>query len=73
MTRALAHFFFFLGKAFHTFFGFSAVCRFRPTCSEYFRESVETHGIGAGTWLGLRRLAKCHPWGASGFDPVRRI
>jgi len=45
-------------------------CRFTPTCSAYFLEAVETHGIGRGSWLGLKRLARCQPWGGCGFDPV---
>jgi uncharacterized protein len=45
-------------------------CRFTPTCSAYFLEAVETHGIRCGSWLGLKRLARCHPWGGSGYDPV---
>ena len=51
------------------FFGGS--CRFLPTCSAYAREAVERHGAWRGSLLALRRLAKCHPLGASGFDPVR--
>jgi putative membrane protein insertion efficiency factor len=45
-------------------------CRFVPTCSEYFVEAVKEHGLIAGGWLGLKRLARCHPWGDSGYDPV---
>jgi putative membrane protein insertion efficiency factor len=45
-------------------------CRFAPTCSEYFVQAVEGHGIILGGWLGLKRLARCHPWGGSGYDPV---
>jgi uncharacterized protein len=45
-------------------------CRFTPTCSAYFLEAVETLGVARGSWLGLRRLARCHPWGGHGFDPV---
>jgi putative membrane protein insertion efficiency factor len=45
-------------------------CRFHPTCSAYFLEAVECHGVVRGSWLGLRRLARCHPWGGKGFDPV---
>ena len=45
-------------------------CRFQPTCSHYLLEAVETHGPLRGGWLGLKRLGRCHPWGATGFDPV---
>jgi uncharacterized protein len=45
-------------------------CRFRPTCSEYFLEAVEKHGALRGSWLGLKRLARCQPWGGQGEDPV---
>jgi putative membrane protein insertion efficiency factor len=50
--------------------GPGAGCRFEPTCSAYFLEAVETHGVFHGSWLGLKRLARCHPWGGSGHDPV---
>lgn len=45
-------------------------CRYWPSCSTYAREAIEHHGPGRGTWLALRRLARCHPWGGSGVDPV---
>jgi putative membrane protein insertion efficiency factor len=45
-------------------------CRFYPTCSAYAAEAVELHGVARGTWLALRRLAKCAPWHPGGFDPV---
>ena len=45
-------------------------CRFLPTCSVYAREAIEQYGALRGSWLALRRLSKCHPFGASGFDPV---
>jgi uncharacterized protein len=45
-------------------------CRFRPTCSEYMRESVLKHGALQGVSMGLRRLGKCHPFHEGGFDPV---
>ena len=45
-------------------------CRFYPSCSHYAAEAVALHGPGHGTWLALRRLLRCHPWGSSGYDPV---
>lgn len=45
-------------------------CRFEPSCSRYFLEAVERHGALRGSWLGLKRLARCHPWGGTGWDPV---
>ena len=48
-----------------------SACRFYPTCSEYMSEAVAKHGVGRGVWMGLRRLARCHPFHAGGFDPVR--
>lgn len=45
-------------------------CRFHPTCSSYACEAVHGHGLLAGGWLTVRRLARCHPWGGMGFDPV---
>ncbi len=45
-------------------------CRFHPSCSHYFTEAVERHGALRGTWLGAKRLLRCHPLGGSGFDPV---
>ena len=45
-------------------------CRFHPFCSQYFTEAVERHGAWKGTWLGVRRLLRCHPFGGSGYDPV---
>lgn len=45
-------------------------CRYCPSCSEYAIEALRAHGAGRGAWLALRRLARCHPWGGSGYDPV---
>jgi putative membrane protein insertion efficiency factor len=45
-------------------------CRFSPSCSNYALEAFETHGTARGFWLTLRRLARCRPFGPSGWDPV---
>lgn len=45
-------------------------CRFHPTCSSYAIEAVEVHGAARGVWLAMRRLGRCHPWHAGGYDPV---
>jgi hypothetical protein len=50
--------------------GPAAGCRFSPTCSNYFLQAVELHGPGRGSWLGICRIFRCHPWGGSGYDPV---
>ena len=50
--------------------GPAAGCRFAPTCSHYFLQAVELHGPWRGSWLGIRRIFRCHPWGGSGYDPV---
>ena len=47
-----------------------ASCRFQPTCSAYAREAIERHGSWRGSLLAVRRLARCHPWGGTGYDPV---
>jgi putative membrane protein insertion efficiency factor len=48
-----------------------SACRFYPTCSEYMREAVERYGAARGVWMGVRRLVRCHPFQAGGYDPVR--
>ena len=49
---------------------FPNACRFTPTCSRYAVEAIMKHGIFRGSWLALRRILRCHPWGGSGYDPV---
>jgi len=47
-----------------------AACRFEPTCSTYFIQALQIHGLFYGSYLGIRRILSCHPWGRSGYDPV---
>jgi hypothetical protein len=53
---------------------FSAIlpptCRFTPSCSAYAITALTKHGPFKGSWLAVRRIGKCHPWGSSGYDPV---
>jgi hypothetical protein len=50
--------------------GPSSHCRFQPTCSRYAAEALRQHGVFIGVWLTAKRLARCHPWGKFGDDPV---
>tara|TARA_Y100001970_G_scaffold252552_1_gene326474 strand:+ start:687 stop:929 length:243 start_codon:yes stop_codon:yes gene_type:complete len=45
-------------------------CRFLPTCSEYAIESLKSHGLIKGIILTIKRIARCHPWGGHGYDPI---
>lgn len=51
-------------------FGPGARCRYTPSCSHYALEAIREHGVIMGTWLGARRLGRCHPWASWGYDPV---
>ena len=48
-----------------------SACRFYPTCSEFMAEAIRKYGAVKGTWLGLKRLGRCHPFHQGGYDPVR--
>jgi len=60
----------FLSPLLHFGAGPGAGCRFSPSCSHYFLQAVETHGVLRGGWYGICRIFRCHPWGGSGYDPV---
>ena len=45
-------------------------CRYFPTCSEYAKEAINKFGVLMGLWMSVKRIARCHPFGGSGFDPV---
>ncbi len=59
-----------VSPALRVLFGPLSGCRFTPTCSEYAAEAVRAHGALAGSWLALKRICRCHPWGGCGHDPV---
>ena len=49
---------------------FPAACRYTPTCSAYAADALRKHGPLRGSWLALKRIGRCHPWGGHGYDPV---
>jgi putative membrane protein insertion efficiency factor len=49
---------------------FRGSCRFLPSCADYSAEAFRRHGLAGGAWLTVRRLARCHPFARSGYDPV---
>lgn len=64
--------FLFLIKVYQTFISplTPATCRYHPTCSHYTKGVLLKHGLFKGSWLAIKRIFSCHPWGGSGFDPV---
>ena len=59
-----------LSPAKNLVFGPLGRCRFTPSCSEYALAALSHHGALAGSWLALKRIGRCHPWGGCGHDPV---
>lgn len=50
---------------------FPPTCRFYPTCSEYCLQAVRKYGPFKGSWLGIKRILRCHPWNPGGYDPLK--
>jgi uncharacterized protein len=58
-----------LSPLLHALFG--PACRFEPSCSRFAADAIRDHGLGRGAAMTFKRLARCHPWGGYGYDPVR--
>ncbi|HEY0175785.1 MAG TPA: membrane protein insertion efficiency factor YidD [Pedobacter sp.] len=72
IKRIISWFFLALIKFYQLFLSplLGASCRFSPTCSQYGIEAIKKYGPFKGGWLTLKRIGRCHPWGAHGHDPV---
>ncbi|MBT8262664.1 MAG: membrane protein insertion efficiency factor YidD [Bacteroidia bacterium] len=72
LKKILIYPFVLLIKAYQRFISplFPSTCRYTPSCSHYTVEALQVHGLFKGSWLSLKRIVSCNPWGGSGYDPV---
>ena len=72
MRRALTYILVFLIRGYQTLLSplFPPSCRYYPTCSSYSMEAIQKYGPIKGSWMGAKRIARCHPWHEGGYDPV---
>ncbi len=72
LKKVTGAFFLLLIKIYQYFISplFGAACRYTPSCSQYGIEAIKKYGAFKGGWLTLKRIARCHPWGGHGYDPV---
>src|SRR5262245_21354144 len=72
VDRTFSGFLIFLIRIYQRAIGpfFASPCRHIPSCSHYAVDALRQHGCIRGTWLAIKRIARCHPWGSFGFDPV---
>jgi len=68
MRKLLIHFLHFYQWALSPYLGSN--CRYYPTCSQYALDALEKYGATHGSWMAIKRVLRCHPWHAGGYDPV---